>query len=231
MMSGVPEFVNQNTFRSFKIVFLSFSFGCGNMQWLILFSWAPKSLQKVMAAMKLKDAWSLEEKLWQPETIYYKTDITLSTKVDIAKAVFFPVVMYWCESWNIKKAECWRIDAFKLWCWKILLSPLDSKEFKPVNPKRNQPWTFIGRTDAEAETPILWPPDVNSQFIARAPDAGEDWKQKQRRVTEDEMVGWHYWFNGHESEQTLEDSEGQRSMVSGSPWSHRVGQDLTAEWQ
>ena len=90
-------------------------------------------------------------------------DITLLTKVCLVKAVVFPVVMYGCESWTIKKAERRRIDAFELWCWRRLFeSPLDCKEIQPVHPKGDQSWVFIGRTDVEAETPILWPPDVES---------------------------------------------------------------------
>ena len=84
----------------------------------------------------------------------------------------------------------------------------DSKEIQPVNPTGNQAWIFIGRTDAEAETPILWPPDAKSQLIGKDPDAGKDWGQKEKGVTEDETVGWHYQFSGHAFEQTLEDSEG-----------------------
>ena len=86
----------------------------------------------------------------------------------------FPVVMYGCEGWAIKKAERQRMDAFELWCWRRLLSPLDSKEVQPVNPRGNQPWIFIGRTEAEAETPILWPHDVNNRLIGIDPDAGKD---------------------------------------------------------
>ena len=89
---------------------------------------------------------------------------------------------------------------------------------KPVNPKGNQIWIFIGRTDAEAETPILWPPDAKSQLIGKDPDAGKDWGQEVKRVTEDEMAGWHHWLNGHEFEQTPGDSEGQGSLVCCSPW-------------
>ena len=89
-------------------------------------------------------------------------DITLSTKVGLVKAMVFPVVMYGCESWTIKKAEHQRIDAFELWCWRRLESPLDCKKIQPVHPKGDQSWLFIGRTDAEAETPIFWPPDMNS---------------------------------------------------------------------
>ena len=91
---------------------------------------------------------------------------------------------------------------------KALESPLDSKDIKPVNPKGNQPWILIGRTDAEAETPVLWPPDPKTQLIGKDPDAGKDWGLVKKGVTEDEMVGWHHWFNGHEFEQTPGDGEG-----------------------
>ena len=131
--------------------------------------------------------------------------ITLPTKVCLVKARYeaFPVVMYGCESWTIKKVECWRIDAFELWCWRRLESPLDRKEIQPVHPKGNQSWAFIGRTDAEAETPILWPPDVKNWLLGKDPDAGTDWRQDEKGMTEDEMVGWHHWLDGHELEQTL----------------------------
>ena len=89
-------------------------------------------------------------------------DITLPTKVRLVKAVVFPVVMYGCESWTVKKAERPKMDAFELWCWRTLESPLGCKDIHPVHPKADQSWVFIGRTDAEAETPILWPPDANN---------------------------------------------------------------------
>ena len=96
------------------------------------------------------------------DSILESRDIPLPTKVHLVKAIVFPVVMYGCESWTIKKAERQRIDVFELWCWRRLLkSPLDCKEVKPVHSK-DQSWVFIGRTDVEAETPILWPPDANS---------------------------------------------------------------------
>jgi len=107
-------------------------------------------------------------------------DITLPTRVCIVKAMVFPVVMYGCESWTIKKAECRRIDAFELWCWKTLGSPLDSKEIQPVNPKGNQPWIFIGRTEAEAEAPILGLHGAKSWLIGEDPEAGKDWRQKEK---------------------------------------------------
>ena len=96
--------------------------------------------------------------------------------------------MYRCESWTIKKAECQRIDALELWCWrKLLKSLLDSNEIKPVNPKGNQPWIYIGRIDAEAEAPLLWPPDVKSQLTGKDPDVGKDWRQEEKGVAEDKM--------------------------------------------
>ena len=109
------------------------------------------------------------------------------TKVHIVKAMVFPGVMYGCESRTIRKAECQRIDAFELWCWRTPESPLNSKEIKPVTCKGNQPWVFIGRTDAEAEAPILWPPDVKSWLTEK--DAGKAWRQEEKALTESEMGG------------------------------------------
>ena len=94
------------------------------------------------------------------DSILKSRDIILPTKVPIVKVRFFPIIMYRYESWALKKAKHWRTNAFKLWCWKGLLSSLNSKKIRPVNLKRNQPWIFIGSTDAEAEAPILWPPDA-----------------------------------------------------------------------
>ena len=96
---------------------------------------------------------------------------------------------------------------------KTLESPLDSKEIKPVNLKGNQLWIFIGRTDAEAEALVLWPHDMKNQLIEKYPDAGKDWRQEEKGVTEDEMVEWHYRLNGHEFEQTQGDLEGQGSLA------------------
>ena len=123
------------------------------------------------------------------DSILKSRDITLPTKVHTVKAMVFPVIMYRCESWTIKKVEHWRIGAFELWCWeKTLASPLDCK-IKPVNPKENQPQIFTGRTDPETETAILWPPDAKSWPIGKEPDAGKDWREKEKRSSEDEMVG------------------------------------------
>ena len=133
----------------------------------------------------------------------------------------------WMWEWDHK--EGW---VPKNWCfWTVVLeltleSPLDSKEIKPVNPKGNQPWTFIGKTDAEDEAPILWRPDANSWLTGKDPDAGKDWWQEGKRVTEDEMVGWHHWLDRHEFEQTPGDSERQGSLVCYSPWGHKES-DMT----
>ena len=114
---------------------------------------------------------------------------------------------------------------------KTLESPLDYKEIKPVNPKGNQSWIFIGKTGGEAEAPLLWPPDVKSQLIGKDPDAGKDWGQEEKGVAEHEMVRQHHWFNGHESEQTPGDSGGQKSLACCSSWGRRVRHDLATEQQ
>ena len=126
--------------------------------------------------------------------------------------------------WQLDHKESW---ALKNWCfWAVLLektlaSPLDSKEIQPVNPKGNQYWIFIGRTDAEAETPMLWPPDEKNSVNWKDPDAGEDWRQEEKGTAEDEMVGWHHWHNGHEFEQALWVGDGQGSLACCSPWGHK----------
>ena len=129
------------------------------------------------------------------DSICKSRDITLPTKVLLVKAMLFPVVMYRCESWTIMK--CW---ALKNWCFPIVVlkktleSPLDYKEIKPVSPKGNQSWIFIGRIDSEAETLILWPSDVKSWLIKKDPDAGKVLRQ-EKGITEYEMAGWHHWLN------------------------------------
>ena len=148
----------------------------------------------------------------------YKAE-TLPTKVHLVKAMVFLVVMYGCENWTIKKAQHWRIDAFELWCWKRLLRvPWTGKEIQPVNPKGNQSWIFIGRTDAEAETPILWPPDAKSWLIWEDPDAGKDWRQEEKGMTEDEMVWWHHWLNGCECEWNRGVGDGQGGLACCNSW-------------
>ena len=118
----------------------------------------------------------------------------------------------------MKKAECWRIDAFELWCWRRLL---DCKEIQPVHPKGNQSWILIGRTDAEAETPVLWPHDEKNWFSIKDPDAGKDWRQEEKGTTDDEMVGWRHWLDGLVFEQALGVGDGQGSLVCCSPWGRK----------
>ena len=156
------------------------------------------------------------------ESVLKSRDITLPTKVGIVKTMIFPVVMYGWESWTIKKAGQWRIDALNCGVGKTVESPLDWKKIKPVNPKGNQPWIFIGRTDTEAEAPILWPPDAKSQLTGKDPDPGKDWRQEEEGMTEDEMVSWHHWLDGHEFERTLGVGDGKGSMACCGAWGCRV---------
>ena len=140
------------------------------------------------------------------------------------KATVFLVVMIW----ELDHEEGWMP---KNWCFGIVLektleSPLDSKEIKPINPKRNQSWIFIGRADAEA--PILWPPDAKSWPTGKDPDAGKDWRQEEKMVTGHEMVEWHHQHNGHDFEQTLGDSKRQGHPKCCSPWGCKES-DIT-EW-
>ena len=150
------------------------------------------------------------------DSILKSRDITLSTKVHLVKAMVFLVVMYGCESWTIKKAENWCF-------WTVVLertleSPLDCKEIQPVHPKGNQSWIFIGRTDVAAETPILWPLGVKNWFIGKDPDAGKDWRQEEKGMTEDEMAGWHHWLDGRESQWTPGVGDGQGGLACCDSW-------------
>ena len=131
------------------------------------------------------------------DSILKSRDITLPTKVRLVKAMVFPVVMYGCESWTVKKAERQRTGFWTVVLEKTLESPLDCKEIQPVHPTGDQSWVFIGRTDVEAETPILWPPDAKSWLIGKDPDAGKVWGQEEKGTTEDEMVGWRHRLDGH----------------------------------
>ena len=161
---------------------------------------------------------------WKKRYYQPRQHITLLTKVHLVKSMVFPIVMYGCASWTIKKAEHQRIDAFELWCWRRPLRvPWTAKEIKLVHPKGNQSWIFIGRTDGEAR--ILWPPGVKNWLIRKDPDAGKDWRQEDRGTTEDEMAEWHHRLDGHEFEQAPGVGDGQGSLVCCSPWGHRIGHD------
>ena len=158
--------------------------------------------------------------------IFKSRNFTLPKKVRLVKAMVFLVVMYGCERWTIKKAECWRIEAFELWCWRRLESPLDCKEIQPVHPKGDQSRVFFGRNDAKAEIPVLWPPHAKSWLIGKDSDAGRDWVQEEKWTTEDEMAGWHHWLYGHEFDWTPGIGDGQGGLACFNSWGRKES-DMT----
>ena len=160
------------------------------------------------------------------DSIFKSRDITLPTKVCLVKVMFFPVVMYECESWTIKIAEHRRIYAFELWCWRT--ESLGLQGVQPVHPKGDQSWVFIGRTDVEAETRIRWPPDAKSWLIWKDPDAGKDWGQEEKGMTEDEMVEWHHWLTGHGFGWSPGVVDGQGGVACCGSWDHKESD--TTEW-
>ena len=163
----------------------------------------------------------------QPRQRNKKQRHYLSTEVRLVKVMVFPVVMYGCE---LNYKESW---APKNWClWTVLEktfeSPLDCKEIQPVHPKGDQSWVFFERSDVEAETPILWPPDEKSWLIWKDPDAGKDWEQEEKGTTEDEMVGWHHQLDGHGFGLTLGVGDGQGHLACCGSWGHKESD--TTEW-
>ena len=179
---------------------------------------APKSLQMVTVTMKIKDACSLEKKknYDKPRQHFKKQRHYLTDKGPSSQSYGFSSSHV--GIWELDHKEGW---VPKNWCFQTVLlektleSPLDCNEIKQVNPKRNQSWVFIGRTDAEAEAPILWCEELTHW---KRPDAGKDWRQEEKGMTEDEMVEWHHRLNGHEFEQAPGDGEGQGSLECCSPW-------------
>ena len=165
-----------------------------------------------------------------PESILKSRDIILLIEVHIGKAMVFSSGHVWM--WELDHIEGWAPENW--WFWTVVLektleSPSDWKEIKPVDPKGNQSWIFIGRTDAEAEAPILRPPDAKSRLIRKHPDAGKDWRQEEKGMTADERVGWRHSLDGREFEQAPGDGERQGSLACYSPWARRVGHDW-ADW-
>ena len=164
--------------------------------WQTLFWGAPKSLQMVAAAIKLRHLLLGRKAMTKLDSRHYFAD-----KGPSSQSYGFSSSHMWMWELDYKEGQ-----ALKNWCfWTVvleetLLSPLDYKEIQTVHPKGNQSWIFIGRTDAEAETPVLWPPDVKTWLIWKDPDAGKDWRQEENGRTEDEMVGWHHQLTGHEFE-------------------------------
>ena len=156
------------------------------------------------------------------DSIFKSRDITLPTKVRLVKAMVFPTGHVWM--WELDCEESW---APKNWCfWTVVLektleSPLDCKEIQPVHSKENQSWIFIGRTDVEAETLILWPPHAKNWLIGKYSDAERDWGQEKKGTAEDETVGWHHRLDGHECEQAPGVGDGQGGLACCSPWGRK----------
>ena len=162
------------------------------------------------------------------DSILKSRDITSLTKVCLIKTMFFPVVMYGCEILTLKKTECWIIVAFELWCWKRFLRvPWTARRSNQSILKEISP-VFIGWTDVEAETPILWTPDANNWLIGKNPDAGKDRRWEKKGTTNDKMVGWHHPLNGHEFEWAPGVGDGQGSLTYCSPQGHKELD--TTEW-
>ena len=202
---------------------------------LILFSRALKSLWMVTAAMKLKDTCSSEDKLWQLRQHIEKQRHHFANKGLSSQSYGF----------SISHVQMWELDhregrVLKNWCFqtvvlqKTLESLLDSKKIKSVNPKGYQPWILIGRNNAEAEAPISWPLDAKSWLTGKDPDAGKDWGQEEKGVTEDEMVGWHYQLNGHAAAaKSLQSCLTPCNPIDGSPPGSSIPgilQARTLEW-
>ena len=147
------------------------------------------------------------------DSIFKSRDITLPTKVLLVKAMIFPMVMYGCESWTVKKAKHWRVDAFELWCWRRFLRvPWTAKRSNQSILKEIRPGCSLAGL-IEAETPVLWPPHAKSWLIGKDSDAGRDWGQEEKGTTEDEMAGWHHGLDGRESVWTPGAGDGQGGLV------------------
>ena len=161
------------------------------------------------------------------DSILKSKDITLLTKVCVVKAMIYPVVMYGCENWTIKKAEYQRTDAFELWCWRRLLRvPWTARRSNQLILKEiSAEYSLEGLMLKLKETPILWPPGKKKWLTGKDSDAGKDWRQEEKGTTEDEMVGWHHRLDGHEFEQAPGDGDEQGSLMCCSPWGRRVGHD------
>ena len=163
------------------------------------------------------------------DSVLKSRDINFASKGSSSQSYGFSSGHVWM--WELECEESW---VLKNWCfWTVVLeetleSPLDCKKIQPVHPKGDQPWVFIGTTDAEAEIPILWPSHVKSWLIWKDPDARRDQEQEEKGTTEDEMAGWHHWLDGHESEETLGVGDGQGSLACCDSWGRKESD--TAEW-
>ena len=159
------------------------------------------------------------------DSILKSRDITLQTKVSLVKSMVFPVVMYGHESWTIKKAERWRIGSFELWCWRRLLrvpwtARRSNQSILEISPEYSLEGSLLKLK------PILWLSDAKSLLIWKDPEAGKDWRLEEKGMTEDEMVGWHHWLNGHEFELAPGVGDGQGGLACYSSWGHKES-DMT----
>ena len=191
--------------------------------------WAPKSLQMVIAALKLRETYSWKESYDQTRQHIRKQRHYFANKGSSSQGYGFSSSHVWMWELDYKEGS-----ALKNWCfWTVVLektleSPLNSKEIKPVHPKGDQSWVFIGRTDVEAETPILSSPDVRSCLIGKDPDSGKDWGQEEKGMTEDEIVGWHHPLNGHGFGWTAGVGDGQGGLACCGSWGCKESD--TNEW-
>ena len=192
-------------------------------QWETLFFWAQKSLHMIDCSHEIKRCLLLGRKVMTNlDSILKSRDITLPTKVHVVKAMVFPVFMYGCESWTIKKAECRRIYAFKLWCWRRLLRVPWTASWG------HQSWIFIGRTNAEAEAPIFLPPDVKKWLIWKVPDVRKDWGQEKKGGWDGWMASLTQWTWVSAKSVRVKDREARCAAVHGITESQRSFGDWTA---
>ena len=199
-------------------------------QWLILFWRLQNYCTWLLQSWNEKTLAPWKESYDQPQQHIKEQKHHFADKGLSSQSYGFPSSYVWM--WELGHKEGWTL---KNWCfWTVVLektleSPLNCKEIQPVHPKGNQSWIFIGRTGAEAETPILWLPDVKNWRIGKDPDAGKDWGQEEKGATEEEIVGRHHWLSEHEFEQTPGDSEGQRSLACKSPWGCKESDDFVTK--
>ena len=190
-------------------------------QWLTLFWGAPKSLQMVTAAVNLKDITPWKESYDQPREHIEKQRHHFANKGPSSQD-FFSIGYIWM--WELDCEESWAPKNCCFWTVvleKTLESPLDCKEIQPVHSERDHPWDFFGRNDAKAEAPVLWPPLAKSWLIGKDSDAGRDRGHEEKGMTQDEMAGWHHGLDGHESEWTPGDGNGQGGLACCDSWDHK----------
>ena len=192
-------------------------------QWLTLFLGGSKITADGDGSHEIKTLTPWKESYDQPRQHIKKQRHHFINKAPSSQGYGFSSSQIWMWELDYKEAERWRIDAFEMWCWrKLLRVPWTARRSNQTVLKEISPESSLERTDAEVETPILWPPDAKNWLIWKDPDAGKDWRWEEKGTTEDEMVGWHQWLNGHEFEQALRVfGDGQGSLACWSPWGRK----------